>query len=180
MDKVVEHLVKILASNTRLYVAKYPTGLNEKVKDLETVLRQEHTEKVQVVGIVGLGGVGKTTLALEFFNRKRSEYSNFHFLYDVRENAKSSLHLLQLQRDLLKGLTRSDQRIDNIHQGTQMIEEFLSSSRVLLILDDVDHEEQVDRLLRDRDVYCSNSLILITSRDRDVLRKVRSGRGIHL
>jgi hypothetical protein len=39
LDKVVEHLVKILASNTRLYVAKYPTGLDNKVKDFETVLK---------------------------------------------------------------------------------------------------------------------------------------------
>jgi len=129
-----------------------------------------------VVGIVGLGGVGKTTLALEFFNGKRSDYRNSHFLSDVRENAKSSLHLWQLQRDILKGLTRSNQPIDNIHQGTPKLKEFLSPSQVLLILDDVpsqvllilddvDHEEQVDRLLPDRDVYSSNNLILITSRD---------------
>jgi len=61
LDKVVEHVVEILAKNTGLYVAKYPTGLDNKVKDFETVLKQQHTVKVQVVDIVGLGGVGKSS-----------------------------------------------------------------------------------------------------------------------
>lgn len=103
LDEVVEHVVKIMAKKTPLYVAKYPTGLDNKVKGLETVIRQQQKGKVQVVGIVGLGGVGKTTLALELFNRKRSEYAKSHFLSDVRENAKRPLHLLELQRGLLKG-----------------------------------------------------------------------------
>jgi hypothetical protein len=39
LDKVVERVVKILAKNTRLYVAKYPTGLDDKVKDFETSIK---------------------------------------------------------------------------------------------------------------------------------------------
>lgn len=80
-------------------VAKYRTALEEKVKDFENrvLLQQQQQEsgKVQVVGIVGLGGVGKTTLAKELFNKKRSNYSKSYFLCDIRENAnKGSLHNL--------------------------------------------------------------------------------------
>jgi hypothetical protein len=45
----------------------------------------------------------------------------------------------------------------------------LSSSQILLILDDVDQVDQVYALLPDQTFLLSNSLILITSRNKDVL-----------
>lgn len=172
LEKVMERVMKIMAGKARLHVAKYPTGLGDKVKEFETtVLRQQHTGKAQLVGIVGSGGVGKTTLAKEFFNRKRSEHSKSYFLSDVRENAKISLH--SLQSKLLKGLSRLEWHIDDSHQATEMLRKSLSSAPVLLVLDDIDHQDHIDALLPDIDSLHKDSFILVTSRDKDVL--ARSG-----
>eukprot|EP00253_Pinus_taeda_P005444 PITA_05444 len=171
LDEVVESVLKRV-KKTKWHVAKYPTGLDEKVEDFEReVLKQpQHSGKVQVLGIVAMGGMGKTTLAVEFFNRKNSDYNKSYCLLDVRENArKSSLH--SLQSKVLKALTQQDVNIENTHQGTGILKRYLRDCHVILILDDVDHEDQLDAFLPVKDVLRFDSLVLITSRDREVLRK---------
>ncbi|KAH9327845.1 hypothetical protein KI387_043779 [Taxus chinensis] len=92
-------------------VAKYPVGLDELVKEYERHCDKDKEKKmkteVQIVGIFGMGGAGKTTLAKELFNRKRSEYDGSCFLLDVRE-ASLKGELPSLQNKLLKDLLNEE------------------------------------------------------------------------
>ena len=86
-----------------LPVADYPTGLNFKLQYFEdaVLLQQQQRGKSQILWIVGLGGVGKTTFAKHFFNMKKSDYHRSGFLFEVRDSAaKNSLN--SWQRILLK------------------------------------------------------------------------------
>jgi len=139
-----------------------------------TVLLQQRSSKAMVVGIVGPGGAGKTKLAQDFFNSKRSEYSGSCFLSDVKESSGISL-----QRTLIKDLTGSEVQIDTIDQGKDElkmhISRFYASTcfHALIVLEDVDHADQMDGVLAVRDILGSNSLILVTSRDKQVLKRAR-------
>eukprot|EP00253_Pinus_taeda_P034590 PITA_34590 len=169
VDAVVEEVWR-KARKTPLNVAKYPTGLVEKIEDVERMV-QRQSQKIRVVGIVGLGGVGKTTLAKEFFNRHRSNYDRYCFLSDVRETAAKS-SLSSLQTKLLKGLAHlTDVQISNTDEGIEELRKHLSSSpQSLIVLDDVDHIDQPDALFSPViDTMQASSLILVTSRNRDVL-----------
>jgi hypothetical protein len=174
LDRLVQRILKEVPKPP-LFVAKYKIGLQEKLDDFErTVLSQLEGQgqlQAKVVGIVGSGGIGKSTLAKEFFNTKRSNYNCSSFLFDVRENAdKKSINTLQSK--LIKDLIGRDISIERWEEGIGILEGNLKSFHALIVLDDVDHRDQLDAFLRIKFVLDPKSLILVTSRDKHVLRSV--------
>ncbi|GLJ14045.1 hypothetical protein SUGI_0224630 [Cryptomeria japonica] len=145
-----------------LEIARYPTGMEELVEDFERACWQKE-EKGKVMGIYGMGGSGKTTLAKELFNQKRSEFSASCFLFDVRESK-----LTYLQTKLLKDLVQENHMFDSIPEGSSYLKSRLAYSpfvSFLIVMDDIDHLDQLNALL----VNNSGSMIIVTTRDERVL-----------
>lgn len=157
-----------------LHVATLPIGLDEKLQHFERMVlweQQKNRGAPNIVGIVGLGRVGKTTLAKFFFNTKRSDYQQSCFLHDVRD-AAARCHLPSLQSEIYKDLTGGDKVMHNVDEGIATLKDRLSCLQSLIVLDDVDDVEQLGALFSPlKDVIRSDSLILLISHNRDVLRK---------
>ncbi|KAJ9552402.1 hypothetical protein OSB04_016447 [Centaurea solstitialis] len=142
------------------------TRINHVVSSLNT-LRDEFC----MIGIRGMGGSGKTTLARAVFDQICNDFEGSSFVENVREVSKSlSLGLKWLQQQVLRDVLNDQGIIVNgIFEGKKMMKKNMPSRKVLVVLDDVDHIDQLKALAGDPNWFMKGSIIIITTRDKQVL-----------
>ena len=152
-----------------LYVGENIVGMNIRLEKLKSLINI-YLNKVRMVGICGIGGIGKTTITKALYNQISNQFQGVSFLANVREKSEYDFGLLQLQQQLLNDiLKRKNREISNVHEGMNVIKNELSLRRVLVVLDDVDNLRQLVHLVRKHDWFGQGSRILITTRDRHLL-----------
>ncbi|XP_061994355.1 disease resistance protein RUN1-like isoform X2 [Rosa rugosa] len=150
---------QVINPSRELHVAEHPIGLESCRQD---VIRLLDAGENRMVGIWGPGGIGKTTIAKDVFNSIRHEFEESCFLADVRSNG-----LDQLQKTILLDiLGDSKLKVRGADEGVSLIKTMMRNKKVLLILDDVTHSSQLQKLVPSPDCFGPGSRILITTRDK--------------
>ncbi|MED6181135.1 hypothetical protein PIB30_118322 [Stylosanthes scabra] len=143
IEKIVQDISRKV-SRVPLPVADYPVGLESRVPEVISLLEMDSSDRVHMVGIHGIGGIGKTTLALAVYNLIADHFEAVCFLEDVREHSEEPGGLVNLQKDFLcKILGKEGVHIIGVRDGISQIQRRLSQMKILLVLDDVDEEEQL-------------------------------------
>ena len=146
-------------------------GIDSCVKEVLDSYLDEGSGGVRFVGICGMGGMGKTTLAQEIYKRIFVNFEASSFIDNVREETRNR-GLVSLQKQLIsKILMESETNIWKISEGINVLGNIVRNKKVLIVLDDVDGEEQLEALAGNHDWFGSGSRIIVTSRDSHLLRR---------
>ena len=169
IQRIIKEISSTKLDRTQLFVAKHPVGIDSRAEAIELLLDTKSND-VRMVGIYGLGGVGKTTIAKAVYNRIFYRFERSYFLENVREQLGTDDGIIKMQEKLLsKIIGDKNLKVDNIAKGIKLTMDMLCHIRILLILDDVDELSQIENLLGKCNWLASGSRVIITTRDTQVL-----------
>ncbi|KAJ9167248.1 hypothetical protein P3X46_021912, partial [Hevea brasiliensis] len=167
IDKVVNQIAKTL------YPLSYSAcndfvGIDAHINEILSLLCIEMAD-VRFIGIWGMGGIGKTTIAEALFSQISNQFDACYFLSNVREDAEKHT-LLHLRKTLISQL------VEDQDLSIQMLDVLptialckLRRKKVFIVLDDVNDSEQLEALAGDHGWFGLGSRVIVTSRDKEVL-----------
>ncbi|KAK7286727.1 hypothetical protein RJT34_21938 [Clitoria ternatea] len=169
LENIVEGVLGKLVDKL-VHITEFPVGLESHVQEITRYIKNQ-SSKVCVIGIWGMGGVGKTTIAKAVYNHIHHNFVHRSFLGSIREICQiDNRGHIHLQKQLLMDVIKTKVEIHNIEMGITMIEKRLYGKKVLVVLDDVSNYKQVEALCANRKWIGQGSVMIITTRDVRILQ----------
>ncbi|KAK0589828.1 hypothetical protein LWI29_019039 [Acer saccharum] len=187
LNKITVRLQEIVAQKNDLHLLDNSEGRSTKVRDqrlpttslneahvygrekdqeaiIELLLKDEGNEDgISVIPIVGIGGVGKTTLAQKVYNDARVQS---HFGLKAWACVSDDFDVIKVTRTLLQSMSSGSIDFDDLNQLQVKLNERFSTKKFLIVLDDIWNEnyEKWTVLFRPFRVGSTGSKIIVTTR----------------
>ncbi|XP_020973679.1 TMV resistance protein N isoform X2 [Arachis ipaensis] len=169
IEKIVKTVTKILGPRSSSSLSNDIVGMEFPLQKLGKLLVLDSDDDVRVVGICGMGGIGKTTLASRLYEKISYQYDVSCFMDDVSKTYRDCGSLGMKKQLLCPAFMEEDSLICNILMADNLIENMLHDRKVLIVLDNVDQRIQLEKLALKREWLGRGSRIIIVSRDEHIL-----------
>ncbi|PRQ59963.1 putative transcription factor WRKY family [Rosa chinensis] len=147
-------------------------GMDKHIAEIDVLLCLG-VDDVRGIGIFGMPGIGKTTIARAVYDEITCQFEHYCFLENVKDGFKNK-GAVHMQEELLSRILKKKVcTLGNLNTGFKMVMERLNKKRVLLVLDDVENFSQIEALLGKQCSFGGGSRIIITTRDMQSLSGVQ-------
>ncbi|XP_013605067.1 PREDICTED: disease resistance protein RRS1 [Brassica oleracea var. oleracea] len=141
-------------------------GMHSKLVKIENLLRKKPCG-VRRIGLWGMAGIGKTTLAKAIFDQMSCDYEASCFVKDFHKEFHDK-GLYSLLGEHFGKTLREEFGVNSPVTRPILLRKVLGHKRVLVVLDDVRKCLDAESFLGGLNWFSPGSLIIITSRDKQV------------
>ncbi|XP_028065212.1 putative disease resistance RPP13-like protein 1 [Camellia sinensis] len=144
---------------------------HDQSKIIELLVRGDESShsNVAVIPIVGMGGIGKTTLAQMVYNHETVQK---HFDLKAWACVSNEFDILRITKAIYDSVTSQTCSFNNLDHAQVQLKQALAGKKFLIVLDDVWNNKYSDWnvLKKPFSDGAQDSKIVVTTRNRDVAR----------